>query len=73
MQLVTVFQTFSSAEAQLISSRLEAAGLPVHVAHDLASASIEGYSLATGGILVQVPEDHSEEARQLIMSIDRSS
>ncbi len=70
MQLVTVFQTFSPAEAQLIRSRLEAAGFPAYVAHELASLSMDGYSMATGGILVQVPEDQAEEAKALIHSID---
>ena len=66
MPFATVYQTFSSADAQLVRSRLEAAGFPVTVAHELSSLSMDGYSLATGGILVQVPADQSEEARALI-------
>lgn len=70
MQLVTVFRTFSSAEAQLVRSRLDAAGLQAHVAHELAAMGMEGYSLSTGGILVQVPEVEVADARALIESAD---
>jgi hypothetical protein len=68
MKFVTVYQTFSSAEAQIIRSRLETAEFLVNVNHELASINMEGYSLATGGILVQVPEDQADEARALIHS-----
>ncbi|MHB8522537.1 MAG: putative signal transducing protein [Limisphaerales bacterium] len=70
MSWVTVFQAFNPAEAQLIRSRLEAAGLLVNVAHELAALSLDGYSQAAGGILVQVPQDVAEEARALIASKD---
>ena len=66
MQLTTVFSTFSPAEAQLVSSMLEAAGIPVHVAGELAALSMEGYSMTTGGIQVQVPTERAEEARALV-------
>ncbi len=66
MDMVTVFKSFSAAEAQLIRSRLEVAGYQAAVAHELASLSMDGYSMATGGILVQVPEDEAAEARVLI-------
>lgn len=66
MKLVTVFSSFSSGEANLICSRLNAANLHAEVSHELAALSIEGYSLAAGGIRVQVPEDEAELARELI-------
>jgi len=66
MLLTTVFRSFSPAEAQLIRSRLDAAGIPAEVANELAALSVDGYSLATGGILVQVPGDFAAEARMLI-------
>ena len=72
MQLVTVYRSFSSAEAQLIRSRLDAANIPAEVMNELASLSIEGYSMAAGGILVQVPEDYAAEARALIESAQDS-
>lgn len=70
MELVTVFRTFSSAEAQLVRSRLEAAEIFSVVTHEGAGLSIEGYSLATGGILVQVPSDREEDARALLTATD---
>jgi hypothetical protein len=66
MSWVTVYTTFSSGDAQLIRSHLEAAGLLVNVAGEGAALSMEGYSLTTGGIRVQVPEDVAEEAKRLI-------
>jgi len=66
MTLVTVYTAFSSADAQLIRSRLDAAGFHAVVQHELASLSMEGYSMAAGGIQVQVPEIEAEEARELI-------
>lgn len=73
MDLVTVFRTFNPAEAQLIRSRLEAAGLNAEVTHELAALSMEGYSMTTGGVWVQVPADQAEEAKQLIDSAEEAS
>ena len=70
MELITVFKSFSPAEAQLVRSRLEVAGYEAQVAHELASLSMDGYSMATGGILVQVPDDQAVEARALITASD---
>lgn len=66
MQLVTVYTSFSSADAQLVCSLLNASHLHAQVAHELSALSIDGYSLAAGGIGVQVPEDEAEFARELI-------
>ena len=68
MNLVTIFRSFSPAEAQLIRSMLEAAGIPAHIVGELSALSVEGYSLTTGGVRVQVPEDRAEEAKALIAS-----
>jgi len=70
MELVTVFNTFSPAEAQLVRSRLEAADIPANVLHETASLSTDGYSMAVGGIEVQVTEDRVEEAKALLASRD---
>ncbi|MCU0787668.1 MAG: DUF2007 domain-containing protein [Verrucomicrobia bacterium] len=70
MKLVTVYQAFSSADAQLVRSRLEASGLHAVVQHELSALNMEGYSLAAGGILVQVPETEVGDARALIESKD---
>jgi hypothetical protein len=66
MEPITVFHAFSSAEAQLVRSRLEAAGFQAIVTHELSALSMEGYSQATGGILVQVPASEAEEAKQFL-------
>jgi hypothetical protein len=66
MSLVTVYRTFSPADAQLVCSRLDAAALHASVAHELSALSMDGYSLATGGILVQVPEEEAADAHELI-------
>ncbi len=68
MELVTVFRSFSPAEAQLIWSRLDAAGIPATVMDELSSLSIEGYAMAAGGVRVQVADDRADEARALIDS-----
>ncbi|MCD6339094.1 MAG: DUF2007 domain-containing protein [Verrucomicrobia bacterium] len=65
MGWTTVFQAFSPAEAQLLRSRLEAAGLTVRVLNELSAFSVGGYSPAVGGILVQVPEEEAAEAARL--------
>ena len=66
MELVTVFRTFNPGEAELIRSRLDAAEFDVTLKHDLASLSLEGYALAAGGILVQVPETEAQDAKELL-------
>lgn len=66
MDLVTVFNTFNPAEAQLVRSRLDAAGIPAHLNHETAALTTEGYALTVGGIRVQVPADQAAEARALL-------
>jgi hypothetical protein len=66
MDFVTIFKAFSPAEAQLVRSRLEAASFHPFVADELSALSIDGYSLATGGIRVQVPEAEATEAREFL-------
>jgi hypothetical protein len=73
MSLQTVYRTFSSGDAQLIRSRLEAANLQASVLHELSALSMEGYALAAGGIQVQVPEEEAEEAREIIKTRDEGS
>jgi hypothetical protein len=70
MKLVTIFRTFNVGEAELIRSRLDAAEFDVALKNELSSLSIDGYALAAGGILVQVPEDQAEDARALIDAKD---
>jgi hypothetical protein len=67
-ELVTIYRAFNPMDAQLIRSRLDAAGIPAEVMGELAALSMEGYSLSTGGIRVQVRAEDAEEARALIES-----
>jgi hypothetical protein len=66
MSLTTVYTALSPADAQLVHSRLEAAGFHSVVMGELAALGLEGYSLATGGIRVQVPASEADDARMLI-------
>jgi hypothetical protein len=66
MNLVTVMTAFNPADAQLVRSRLEAAGFHPFVANENAALSMDGYGLTVGGILVQVPEDEAVEAREFL-------
>jgi hypothetical protein len=66
MNLITVFRTFNDAEAHVIRSRLETAGFNPRVEHELVGSSAGGFSITTGGILVQVPEEEGEPARALL-------
>ena len=66
MRLVEVYNTFSSADANLICSSLQSAGIEAQVTNELSSLSLEGYALASGGIRVVVPEEKVDEARALI-------
>lgn len=73
MSLTTVYTALSAADAQLVNSRLEAAGFHSVVMGELSAFSLEGYTLAAGGIRVQVPESEVEDARLLLDSPDDSS
>jgi hypothetical protein len=68
MSLVTVYSAFNPADAQLVRSRLEAAQFHAVVTHELSALSMDGYALAAGGILVQVPEDEAADAREFLAS-----
>ena len=68
MPLVTIHRAFNPADAQLVRSRLEVAEFHPVVTNELSALSLDGYALAAGGILVQVPEEEAEEARQFLDS-----
>jgi hypothetical protein len=72
MDFVTVYTAFNPAQAQLMRSRLEASDFLVNVRNENAALGIDGYALAVGGILLQVPEDQVEDARELIKSCESS-
>ena len=64
MQLVTVFTALNPVDADLVCSRLSAAEFHPTIERGLAATG--GYVLASGGILVQVPEDEAADARELL-------
>jgi len=66
MSLVTIQTAFNPADAQLVRSRLDAAGFHPVVTHELSALSLDGYALAAGGILVQVPAEEAEEAKEFL-------
>ncbi|MDG2212461.1 MAG: DUF2007 domain-containing protein [Verrucomicrobiota bacterium] len=68
MDRVTVFTAFNPVQAQVIGTRLQVAGLDATVEGEAAALSMEGYSLAAGGIRVQVPSSQETDARELIES-----
>ncbi len=66
MSLVTVFRAFNPADAQLVRSRLEAAEFHPVVSNELSALSMDGYAMAAGGILVQVPETEAADAKEFL-------
>jgi hypothetical protein len=68
MEMVTIFTAFNPADAQMVRSRLDAAEFHPFVKNELSALSLDGYALAAGGILVQVPEDEAAEAREFLNS-----
>jgi hypothetical protein len=70
MKFVTVSTAFNPADAQLVRMRLEAAGFTAMVKHEGSAVAMDGYALAAGGILVQVPEEEAEEALAFLAAPD---
>ena len=66
MKAVEVYKTFNPADAHLICSVLQSAEIPAQVTNEIATLSLEGYGLASGGIRVLVPEERFAEARAII-------
>lgn len=66
MEWVSVSNELNPAMALLIRSRLEAAGFLVSLRGLDAALATEGYSLATGGVRIDVPQDQAEEARAFL-------
>lgn len=73
MAYVTIKTYFDPAEAELIRSRLEAAGFTVYVAHEVSEINTIGYSMAGEGIAVQVPEEEANDALALLQSEEHPS
>ncbi len=67
MDFKTVFQTFNSAEANLVVAQLEAAGFEPNILNEFSTLTLLS-SNTGGGIQVQVPEAQAADARALINS-----
>jgi|GEM_PF-2394518 len=72
VELESVFETLNVAEAQLIRSRLEAAGLNPQVDPEFDPMSIEGFSLASGGIQIKVPSAQAQDARAILDASEKA-
>ncbi len=66
MSLVTLYKALNSADAQLVRSRLEVAGFHPFVADEATALTMDGYSLAAGGIRVQVLDSEFKAAREFL-------
>lgn len=66
MELVTVSTQFNPAQAQLVRSRLEAAGFHAFVKNEIAGMVFEAYTMGVGGIQIQVPETEATDAREFL-------
>ncbi len=66
MNLVTVFTTLNPAEAELVCSRLQTAGLDASVANDISTITFGPPAAAAGGIQIRVPNTQAEDARALL-------
>ena len=65
MDMVTIFTTFNPAEAQMILSRLHAAGFDAEIKDEMSALN---YNVASGGAKLQVPSDRAAEARAFLDS-----
>jgi hypothetical protein len=66
MKLVTIHTAFTSADADLVYSRLAAADFHPVIVDGIAATVSEGYILSAGGIRVQVPDDEATEATEFL-------
>ena len=73
MNTVTVFNSLNVAEADMVRARLEAAGFESLVAQDISALSNGGFTLAAGGVRVQVPEHQAEEALAFLKSDEEAT
>jgi hypothetical protein len=70
VQFITVHTAFNPADADLVRSRLDAAQFHPVVTHALSALSMDGYALAAGGILVQVPDTEAADAMEFLKPDD---
>jgi hypothetical protein len=66
VELEIVFETLNAAEAQLIRSRLDAAGYQPVLDPEIDPLTISGFTVPEGGIKIRVPAEHAASARALL-------
>lgn len=66
-----MFETLNAAEAQLIRSRLEAAGLHPEVDPEIDPLSVGAFSTTTGGVQIKVPSEEAAQAREILEAGER--
>lgn len=71
--MAAVFKTLNIAEADLVCARLQAAGFHAAVMDAIAAFTTDGYSLATQGVRVEVPDSEADEARAFLEAPDNPS
>jgi hypothetical protein len=65
MKPVIIFKTFNQADAQLVRSRLEAAGFHPFIANENVAQYLGGLSNATT-LRIEVPETEADEAKAFL-------
>ena len=71
-KLVTVYTAMGLLQAEVIKSKLEAAGIPALLRYDT-TAVVYGITVdGLGEVQVQVPQEAAEVARQLIEPVDNA-
>ncbi len=65
MKLITISKEFQIADADLKRAQLDAAGFHAFVNH-VSVACYTGTAIATGGILLQVPESEAADAKEFL-------
>jgi len=66
MDLITVHTALNPMDADLVYSRLDAAQFHPSIKNALSALTMDGYALAAGGILVQVPEAEAVAAKAFL-------
>jgi len=65
MEMITISKELNLSEADLKFCRLQGAGFHPFINHE-ASSLYMGTAIATGGILVQVPESEAAAAKEFL-------
>ena len=70
MNLVTIATSFFLAEAELVRSRLEAAGFHPFIANEMASGWIGGTMSTATQLRIEVPENEAADAKEFLAAPD---